>query len=264
MRKNRLSREMDRAYGSAITLAKFCFVDPNTFNTPTANDFAMGRVTSPDQSEIVRQRLYDFLLYPTAGQTQLAFFSQPIGQGVTSAQGATVGAVKSALDTNLQLGNTLPSGKAYNVMSIEVQFWPGSVSTTNTYTPSAPNQFATADSATPGQAAADVNTIYQSGLLQLAVLDKVYVSETPLSCFPPQTGISVQAAVATNSSTAGIAEFVEAKCVGRPYVFDIPFSLLPSQNFGVTISWPSAVATPSGFNGRIGVIFDGYLMRATQ
>jgi hypothetical protein len=40
--------------------------------------------------------------------------------------------------------------------------------------------------------------------------------------------------------------------------------LQPAVNFEVLIRYPAAVATPSGFNGRIGVILDGYFMRASQ
>jgi hypothetical protein len=102
---------------------------------PTAADFNARRVTNPGQSEIIRQRLYDYQLYANAGTTQLSFFQQPVGSGLTSAIGSTVGAVKTLWDTNMTLGGTLPSGQAYMVESIEVVFFPGSVTTANTYTP---------------------------------------------------------------------------------------------------------------------------------
>ncbi|NBS80103.1 hypothetical protein EBS57_10020, partial [bacterium] len=101
---------------------------------PTAADFNARRVTNPGQSEVIRQRLYDYQLYATAGVTQLTFFQNPIGAGITSAIGGTVGSAKTIWDTNMQLAGTLPSGIAYMVESIEVLFLPGSVSTTNTYT----------------------------------------------------------------------------------------------------------------------------------
>ena len=41
-------------------------------------------------------------------------------------------------------------------------------------------------------------------------------------------------------------------------------TLQPAVNFDVTLRWPALVATPSGFNGRVGIILDGYLMRASQ
>ena len=34
---------------------------------PTAADFNSRRVTNPSQSEVVRQRFYDYQLYATAG-----------------------------------------------------------------------------------------------------------------------------------------------------------------------------------------------------
>ena len=151
---------------------------------PTAADFNARRVTNPNQSEIVRQRFYDFLLYPTAGQTQLTFFSQPVGQGLTTAIAATAGTPKTLWDTNLEIGNTLPSGKAYMIESIEVFFYPGSVNTANTYTPAVPNQFGTAAAALNSQLA-DVNSFYQSGLLELNILSKNYLRETPILVFPP-------------------------------------------------------------------------------
>ena len=74
---------------------------------PTAADFNARRVTNPNQSEIVRQRFYDYQLYATAGTTQLTFFSAPVGQGVTTALGGTAGTAKTLWDTNLELPNTL-------------------------------------------------------------------------------------------------------------------------------------------------------------
>ena len=74
---------------------------------PTAADFNARRVTNPGQSEIVRQRFYDYQLYATAGVTQLSFFQQPIGQGLTTALGGTAGTGKTMWDTNLELGGTL-------------------------------------------------------------------------------------------------------------------------------------------------------------
>jgi hypothetical protein len=40
--------------------------------------------------------------------------------------------------------------------------------------------------------------------------------------------------------------------------------LAPTQNFNVTLNFPTAVATPSGQNARIGVVLDGLLYRLSQ
>jgi hypothetical protein len=231
---------------------------------PTADDFNNRRVTNSSQSEVVRQRFYDYQLYPTAGNAQITFFSQPIGQGITSALGGTVGTGKTRWDTNLELPNTLPSGKAFMIESIEVFFQAGSVATANTYTPADISVFAAANAAAVFGAANDTNIIMQSGLLELNVLSKNYLSETPLMAFPAKTFMTTEGALATTSATAGAIGGLQARASGRPYYISPEISLQPAVNFDVTIKWPAAVATPSGFNARMGVILDGYFMRASQ
>jgi len=231
---------------------------------PTAADFNARRVTNPSQSEIVRQRFYDYLLYPTAGTSQLSFFSAPVGQGITTALGATAGAPKTLWDTNLELPNTLPSGKAFMIESIEVMFFPGSVSTANTYTPASPALFNATAAAAVASQLADVNTIHQSGMLELNILSKNYLRETPILSFPPKANFNLDAAFATNSATTAELGAVNMRAAGRPYYLEPTIALQPAVNFEVIIRFPAAVATPSGFNGRIGVILDGYFMRASQ
>jgi len=231
---------------------------------PTAADFNARRVTNPSQSEIVRQRFYDYQLYATAGTTQLTFFSAPVGQGLTTALGGTAGTAKTLWDTNLELPNTLPSGKAFMIESIEVVFFPGSVSTSNTYTPVSPVLFAATAASTVGNQAADVNSFYQSGMLELNILSKNYLRETPLIAFPPKANYNLDAAIASNSATTAEVGVVNMRAAGRPYYLEPTIALQPAVNFEVVLRFPAAVATPSGFNARVGVILDGYFMRASQ
>lgn len=231
---------------------------------PTAEDFERGRVTNPAQSEVIRQRLYDWNLYPTAGQTQLAFFSQQPGQGVTTALGGVAGTGKTPWDTNIELPNTLPSGKAFMIETIEVHFLPGSVSTANTYTPATIAFFNAVIALTVLASANDVNTVLQSGLLELNILSKNYLRETPLYTFPPKARISNESSIASNSATTAAAGFTVTNAVGRPYYLEPYVTLQAAMNFEVMVRWPAAVATPSGFNGRLGVYLDGFLMRASQ
>ena len=229
---------------------------------PTAADFNARRVTNPGQSEIIRQRLYDYQLYANAGTTQLSFFQQPVGSGLTTAIGGTVGAVKTLFDTNMTLGGTLPSGQAYMVESIEVVFFPGSVTTANTYTPIGMSTFAATSAAAVAGAANDVNTFYQSGLLEFNILSKNYLRETPLLAFPPKANFALDAALASNSATTAEVALTQARAAGRPYYIDPSISLQPAVNFEVVIRFPAAVALT--FNARVGVILDGYFMRASQ
>lgn len=231
---------------------------------PTAADFNSRRVTNAAQSEIIRQRFYDYQLYPTAGSTQLTFFSSPVGQGLTTAVGGTAGTPKTLWDTNLELGGTLPSGKAFMVESIEVFFMPGSVSTANTFTLIKPLEFNATAAATLAGQLADVNSFYNSGMLEFNVLSKNYLRETPLLAFPPKTSFNLDAAVASNSATTAANIVQNMRAAGRPYYISPEIALQPAVNFEVVLRWPAAVATPSGYNARVGVILDGYFMRASQ
>lgn len=227
-------------------------------------DFASNRVTNPGQSEIIRQRMYDYQLYATAGASQLSFFQQPIGSGITSTIGATVGSTKTLWDTSQELAGQLPSGKAFLIESIEVLFTPGTVSTANTYTQAGFVAFAAVAATSVGNWVNDINTFYQSGMLELNVLSKNYLRETPLLAFPPKAHFDLSAAFGTNSATTAVFGNTFAKASGRPYYVEPRVTLQPAVNFDVTLRWPSPVATPSGFNARVGVILDGYQMRASQ
>jgi len=227
-------------------------------------DFTSNRVTNPGQSEIVRQRLYDYQLYPAAGSQQLSFFQAPIGQGVTTALGATVGAAKSQWDTNMELGGQLPSGKSYLVESIEVLFLPGGSATANTYTTANLSQFAAVAALALTAAIQDVQQFYSSGMLELNILSKNYLRETPLLAFPPKAHLDLSAAVATNSATTSEVAQNLAKASGRPYYIEPRVTLQPAVNFEVLLRWPALVPTISTFNARVGVILDGYMLRASQ
>lgn len=230
-------------------------------------DFNAGRVTSPDNSEVFRQRLYDYQLYATAGVGQMVFFQTPVGQGISSSIGSVVGSPKTFQDTNMTQAGMLPSGVQYLAETIEVAFWPGSVSTANTYTLQAISLFAAANAASVTASANDVNTFYQSGLLEFRVLQKLYLQESPLAAFPPKTFFEGSYALATTSATAGEVALVTSRAGGRAYALDngVPgINLQPVVNFDVTLKWPAPVATPSGFNARVGVILDGIMNRASQ
>lgn len=233
-------------------------------NVPTAADFRGGRVTNASQSEVVRQRLYDYQIYPGAGSQQLSFFQSPIGQGITSALGATAGTSKTQWDTSMQLGGQLPSGVQFLIDSIEICMWPGSVSTANTYTPANLSFFNTTAAAAVAMVATDANTFYQSGLLELNILQKNYLRETPLAAFPPKSALETSGALASNAAATAEIGFAVTKASGRPYYVEPRILLQPAVNFEVLLKWPAVVPLPSGFNARVGVVMDGFVMRASQ
>jgi hypothetical protein len=227
-------------------------------------DFTSNRVTNPGQSEIVRQRLYDYQLYPAAGTQQLSFFQQPIGQGITTALGATVGSAKTQWDTSQELGGQLPSGKSFLVESIEVLYLPGASAAANTYTTANLSQFAAVAALALTAAMQDVQQFYSSGMLEFNILSKNYLRETPLLAFPPKAHLDLSAATATNSATTAMVAQGLAKAAGRPYYIEPRVTLQPAVNFEVLLRWPALVPTISTFNARVGVILDGYQLRASQ
>ncbi|HEY6020920.1 MAG TPA: hypothetical protein VIY48_13775 [Candidatus Paceibacterota bacterium] len=214
--------------------------------------------------EGIRQSLYDFNLYPTAGTNQILAFSQPQGAGVSTTPGITAGSAKNIADTNMELAGQIPAGKSFLATSIEVLFMPGSVSTANTYTLASPAAFAVAAAAAVAAQLADINIFYQSGSLKLFIGSKTYLEEAPLMRFPPKAQFKLDASLATNSATVGEIAAMTMRVAGRPYMLEPPVLLENNQNFSAQLNWPSVVATPSGFNGRVGVILDGYLYRNSQ
>lgn len=227
--------------------------------------FEAGRVTNPAMSEAIRQSLYDFQIYPGAGTMALTFFQSQVGQGITSAVGATAGTAKTLADTNMTLSGQLSNGLVQLVESIEVFFYPGSVSTANTYTIQTLTFFLAAASAVPTARIDDSNIFYRSGSLSFTVLAKKYLEEAPIGRFPPKTNIEVQGAIASNSATTAEVGFGASFAAGRPYMLDpIGVTLASTMNFNVTLTWPGLVALTSGFNARVGVVLDGFQGRASQ
>lgn len=213
--------------------------------------------------DVVEGSLFDYQVYPTAGATQFNFFSQGIGQGLSSSPGFA-GNTKTAQDTNLQLNGQLPAGYNFLVQALEVDFEPGSVSTANTFTPLAPQSFTVAAAATVQNGVQDVNALRVAGGLIMTVSSKEFVNDAPLGLFPPMNRLDLSAAVASNSATVGEIMVAHARFAGRAYSLSIPRLIGSNQSFGVKMVFPAAVATPSGFNGRIGVRLRGLLYRPVQ
>lgn len=226
--------------------------------------FERYRVTNPDTSALVWQPLYDFQVYPAAGLQQFTFFQQPQGSGKTSTPGATAASPKTLSDTNMTAAGSLPSGMEYLVQAIEVYFFPGSVNTADTYTPAKVTTDATAALLAAGISANnDVQQVYNEGLFKFNVLNQIQYTDTPLRKFAPSNWMETDAALATTNATLSLA-IGQTRPKGDPLVLNPPLSLQPAVNFSVTIDYPALRALPSGFNGRIGVVFNGYLKRATQ
>lgn len=236
-------------------------------NFPSREEFKAYMVTKLGEIEVLRQSLYDTLLYPTAGQAQLLFFQNPIGQGLSASPG-NAGNAKQLSDTNMTQPGTLPAPQGFWVQSIEVVFKPGSSAAANTYALRTPGNLVATDVATAQAGAHDVNAFYMAGSLRFTVLTKPYLEEAPLLRFPPKARPEYTAALAGGAGAAATLERVHVNEVlvagGRPYNLEPGIPLMTSGNFNVTLLWPVAVVTPSGFNGSAQVILDGWLFRGVQ
>lgn len=232
----------------------------------TLKDLNKYDVNADNAVEKVRQTLYDAVLYPTAGVAgQLTFFSNPVGQGVTTAPGAAVGSAKTKSDTNMTIAGALPSPQAFIVESIELLIFPGASGAANTFTLLNPIAFLAVAAATFNNGGVqDVNVIGASGFLDFTVGSKSYLTEAPLGRFPGKTYLGLDAAIASNSATTAEVGTANAKWAGRPYYLTPQITLRATQNFSVTANWPGLVPTPSGFNARIICILDGVLFRKAQ
>ncbi len=209
---------------------------------PALTELQQYNVNRLGMTEGIRQSLYDFTTYDSAGHTQLTFFQQPIGQGG-----------KTKADTNMESAGQLPQPKNFFITSIEVHFYPGSTIDT----------FAAAAAAAPSQAD-DVYKLMPTGYLDMFIGSKSYLTEAPIGRFPATTGLKLNSALASNSATVGMIKSEYANFGGKPYILDPGVLLVPNQNFNITLNWPAAVALPSGVDARIGVILNGYLYRNSQ
>lgn len=233
----------------------------NTY--PSLETFRQNVVARIGEVEVIKQTLYDTVVYPTAGAVTIPFFQNPIGQGLSASPG-NAAAAKALSDTNLTLGGQLPAPQAFLIASIEVDFQPGSSAAANTFAIQPPSGFNAAAAAAVQAGEADVNAFYTGGSLTLTIGTKPYLQEAALLRFPPKARFELDAAVASNSATVGEVLMAKLKAGGRPYQLDPMLGLMTSMNFNVTLNWPVAVATPSGFNGAARVILDGWLFRAVQ
>lgn len=231
---------------------------------PSLEQFTDNLVAALGKIEIVRQPLYDYILYPTAGSAQpFNFFTVPAGQGISSSPG-NVANVKGDTDTNMQLAGVLPAPQAYWVDGIEFEAHPGSTAAANSYIIQIPTNAPAAAASTAQAGANDINAILSGGALTLNISNKTYYTEGPLLRFPSRETLDLQVAIANNSATAVLALKEKMNSAGEPCTLDPGIGIGSSQAFNVQVNYPVTQATPSGFNARIGVILNGWIFRPVQ
>lgn len=234
-------------------------------NFPNLAAFKDFMVNRQGVAEVIRQSLYDSVVYPAAGFAgSTTFFQQPIGAGVSSSPGNGAN-VKTLADTNMTLAGQLPAPQGFWIQSIELDFQPGNT-TGASWVQTVPTiTTPTFSAAAIGGPANDVSLFYSAGQLTLTVGTKPYLQEAPLLYFPPKCRFELDSAVSgITNATSSVTTMSKLKAGGRPYVLEPGIALMTSQNFNVTLFWPNAVATNSTFPGRVMCKLDGWLFRAVQ
>jgi hypothetical protein len=215
---------------------------------PTVEELKTYQVNDPNQFEVTRQSLYDRQTYDgTNGNTILTFFQDPIGQGG-----------KTKEFTNMESAGQLPMPKNFIVTSIELHIFPGI-------------DIGTEGTAAETEFANDIYTIAKHGYLDFFIGSKSFLTEAPLVCFPPKTRLYVTAAHALQLKQEVDADETlqvsteYAAFDGRPYAIDPRITLIPNQNFNVTLNWPTgAKPLPSGEDASVFIKLDGLLYRWIQ
>lgn len=210
-------------------------------------NLAAHRVTVPGVQDEIYAPLYDSVAYPQAGATQLNFFSTPIGQGTTSAPGAT--GVKTEADTNMTNAGLLPKGNRFYCTGIEFNFLPAAL----------PGN--TGALATTGQNTNDVYEVANSGWVRFRVQNRDYVLDGPLGVFPPLNRLAVASTPASVVTATTIVQVDYAAFGGVPYNI-VPVFIEENQGFGVQVNWPAAVGITA--LSRIFCRLRGRLIRDAQ
>lgn len=214
----------------------------------TADDLSAHRAALGNTQDVVYWPLFDSSAYAAAGQTQISLFVSPIGQGTTSAPGAT--GVKTLADTNMYSAGQLTKGNEFFMTGQEFLFFPGDA---------------------PEQAIAigvnnfflnDTYNVGKSGVVTLQVgSNRQYIQDGPLQNFPPSTRLFVSGDMQGTSLTTVGSSVVYGAWVGEPY--DItPIYIEATQGFQEYVTWPAAVTV--SVTARLFSRLRGYLIRNAQ
>lgn len=199
-------------------------------------------VNREGQFEVIWQPLYDYQDYDNAGDTQITFFTRTVGGG-----GITLAT------TNMRSQGQLPAPQEFLVTGLQLFFLPpDDVMTTANATADAVNNWN------------DVNNVMNGlGHLQLFIGSKPYLDDAPLSKFTQQFKLQGLGNLATGDPAVTYQAFDYAVHCGRYYSIT-PVKIPKTQNFNVTLTFPTAIALTGTGNGRIGCILDGFLYRLSQ
>lgn len=206
--------------------------------------------TALASQDVIYAPLYDSANYASAGQTQIVLFTSPLGQGTTTAPGAS--GSKTLADTNMTAAGQLTKGNEFFMTGQELLFLPGE----------SPETVGGAN--VVNGTLNDVYAAGKSGVLTLQIgSNRQYIQDGPLMLFPPSARLAVQASIGgTNTAgTQSISEAIYATWAGEPYAIT-PVYIEATQGFQEVIQWPAAVAITA--TARLFSRLRGYLIRNAQ
>ncbi len=195
--------------------------------------------------------LFDSVAYPAAGSLQLTFFTSPIGQGTTTAPGAS--GTKTLADTNLYSAGQLTKGNEFFMTGQEFTLFPGLDVGRGTIA-----------FALVGDYANDMQDVGKSGVVTLQVgSNRQYIQDGPLQLFPPNARLGGFSALGltTTAATNSVSEVTYAIWAGEPYTIT-PIYIEANQGFQEFIQWPALVTISA--TARLFSRLRGYLIRNAQ
>ncbi len=199
-------------------------------------------VNREGQNEVIWQPAYDYQTYAAAGATQFTFFQSSVGTGGTT-----------LADTNIRQAGTFPAPQEFLITGIQVLFVPGNTVAQGN-----------AAAATTQENWNDVSDVmFGNAFLELFIGSKPYLQDGPLAKFTQQFrlgGVADNAATGTNATP--VVWLIDYAVHSGKYYSITPVKLPTTQNFNVTLNFPTAVAI--NVDGTIGVILDGFLYRLSQ
>lgn len=214
------------------------------------------QVMSNSVSSTYPMDVFDTVVIPFAGFTEIQMFTQPQGQGQTAYDGAGAGG-KTWWDTSLTTAGMLPSGKAITVYGLAFLYEAGDApATANGFKSALPIQSIndtspTASGASVPLPAAEVYRALRNLHAQLVIGDKV-ICEGRLFRFPMPTDCRVDNSMAASSSITGIRSTANVVTEGDVWDFgEGGLGIDPTVNFTVRIKSPIAVPTLTGKNARL-------------
>lgn len=201
--------------------------------------------------DIIYAPIYDSASYATAGQNQMVFFTSPLGQGTTTAPGAT--GTKTLADTNMTAAGQLTKGNEFFMIGQEIMPFPGELPEQNLGAGASVNGFIN-----------DAYVIGKSGVLTLQIgSNRNYIQDGPLLIFPPAARLAIASGIG-GTSTAGTQSVLSAnyaQWTGEPYAIT-PVYIEATQGFQETVLWPALVTIQA--TARVFSRLRGYLIRNAQ